>query len=126
LGPIQLFELASQQARWLTVRQATVAENISNANTPGFSARDVPAFEDVLDNMQLGMATTGPGHVGVDTLEDSTNSLKNTTPWEVTESGNSVSIEQEMIKAAEVQRKYSMNTAIVKAFNQMVTMSLKG
>ena len=49
-----------------------------------------------------------------------------TTPWEVTYSGNSVSLEQEMLSANEVNRNYSLNMAIVKGFNQMLSMSVKG
>ena len=45
MGPVQLFELASQQAHWLSARQVAVAENIANANTPGYKAADVPPFE---------------------------------------------------------------------------------
>jgi Flagella basal body rod protein len=45
MGPIHLFDLASQQARWLSARQIAVAENIGNANTPGYKAKDVPPFE---------------------------------------------------------------------------------
>ena len=44
MGPVQLFELASQQAHWLSARQVAVAENIANANTPGYKAADVPPF----------------------------------------------------------------------------------
>ena len=34
MQPIQLFDLASRQAEWLTIRQQVVAGNIANANTP--------------------------------------------------------------------------------------------
>ena len=48
MQPIQLFELTSKQAHWLTVRQTVVAGNIANANTPGYATREVAAFEAVL------------------------------------------------------------------------------
>ncbi len=35
--------------RWLVVRQSTVAQNIANANTPGYKAVDVEPFEAALD-----------------------------------------------------------------------------
>jgi flagellar basal-body rod protein FlgB len=49
MQPIQLFELASKQSHWLTVRQSVVAGNIANANTPGYATREVAAFEAVID-----------------------------------------------------------------------------
>jgi hypothetical protein len=38
---IHLFELASRQAEWLSVRQAAVSGHVATANAPGFKARDV-------------------------------------------------------------------------------------
>jgi flagellar basal-body rod protein FlgB len=40
-------------------------------------------------------------------------------------SGNSVSLEQEMLKAGDINRDYSLNTAIVKSFHRMFMTSLK-
>jgi flagellar basal-body rod protein FlgB len=45
MSVIHLFDLASQQARWLSARHIAVASNIANANTPGYKAADVPPFE---------------------------------------------------------------------------------
>lgn len=56
MEPIQLFELASRQAQWLSVRQNVVAGNIANANTPHYKARDVQPFESVLQNTGVQMA----------------------------------------------------------------------
>ncbi len=57
---IHLFDLASRQAEWLSVRQAAVSGNVANANTPAFKARDVEPFKDVLEQTQLTMAATDP------------------------------------------------------------------
>ena len=46
-------------------------------------------------------------------------------PWEITHSGNSVSLEQELIKAGEVNRAYRLNTSVVKAFHRMLLASAK-
>lgn len=63
MQPIQLFDLASRQAEWLSVRQQVVAGNIANANTPKFHAKDVTPFEAVLNNQTVGMARTNPAHL---------------------------------------------------------------
>ena len=60
MGPIHLFNVTSRANHWLTVRQSTIAENVANANTPGFKAQDVKPFESVLENMTLAMAATRP------------------------------------------------------------------
>lgn len=125
MGPIQLFDLASQQTRWLTVRQAAVASNVSNANTPGYAAIDVTPFEDVFNDASIRMAATNPGHLGVDPLGAEQVAVKDAAAWETTHSGNSVSLENEMMKAGEVNRSFSLNSGIVKAFHQMLMASVK-
>lgn len=124
--PIYLFDLASQQARWLTVRQTVIAQNVANANTPGYTGMDIGEFEDVFDGAQLQLAATNPAHLGIDPLDPGSAAAKESEPWEVTNSGNSVSIEQELLKAGEINREYSENTSVVKAFNQMLSASVKG
>jgi flagellar basal-body rod protein FlgB len=124
--PIHLFDLASMQSRWLAVRQTTVAQNVANASTPGYTGLDVTPFADVYDQYQATMVATHPAHFGGDTMDMSSITGKNTNAWEIMHSGNSVSLEQEMLKANEVNRAYSMNTAIVKAFSQMMSASVKG
>jgi flagellar basal-body rod protein FlgB len=46
--------------------------------------------------------------------------------WDVTHSGNSVSMEQELIKAGEVNRSFALNAGILKAFHRMLLASAKG
>ena len=125
MEPIYLFDLASTQQNWLATRQAVVAQNIANANTPGYVAKEVAPFKAVYDQTQLELVSTSPGHMALDPLS-ADDATKDTSPWEVVPSGNSVSMEREMLKANEVSREYSMNTAIVKAFAQMYTVSVKG
>jgi flagellar basal-body rod protein FlgB len=124
LEPVYLFDLATAQQHWLAVRQATVAENVANANTPGYVGKDVAPFTDVLQQAQLQLSATEPGHISSDPLSTD-DAAKDGGAWEVVPSGNSVSMEHEMLKATSVGRDYSMNTAIVKAFSQMFTMSEK-
>jgi flagellar basal-body rod protein FlgB len=126
VGPIHLFDLASLQARWLAVRQATVSQNVANASTPGYAAQDVTPFSDVYDHFQMTLAATNAAHFREDGLDASGLTAKDEGAWEITHSGNSVSLEQEMLKANEVNRAYSMNTAISKAFGQMLNQSVKG
>jgi flagellar basal-body rod protein FlgB len=126
MGPVQLFDLASQQARWLSARQITAAANIANANTPGYKAIDVPPFEAVFNDTSLAPATTSPLHIGLEAMTPDSLAVKEEQPWEVTHSGNSVSLEQELLKSGEVASDYSLNRGIVRSFNQMLMTSLKG
>jgi flagellar basal-body rod protein FlgB len=119
VGPIYLFDVASRQAQWLSLRQATIAQNIANVNTPGYQTRDVEPFAETLDKTGLAMATTQPAHMEIQTGSVRTAEARPSQGWGVTQSGNSVSLEQELMKAGEVNRDYSLNTSIVKAFHRM-------
>ncbi|HWK15203.1 MAG TPA: flagellar basal body rod protein FlgB [Rhizobiaceae bacterium] len=125
MEPVNLFKLAAQQAQWLAVRQSAVAGNIANANTPGYLAQDVEPFESLVAGKREGLRATHPMHVtnasaaeayAVETVENGN---------AVMPSGNSVVLEQEMLKSGEVRRSYELNTAIVKSFHRMFMMTTR-
>lgn len=126
MGPIHLLDVASRQAQWLAVRQDVVARNVSNANTPGYTAMDVVPFESVFEMGDLGMATSNPRHMNSSSPDTERISVKESSAWDVVHSGNSVSLDQQLVAAADIHRSYSLNRSIVKAFDQMLLMSVKG
>lgn len=125
MGPLYLLDLASSQSRWLELRQSTIAANVANANTPGYKARDVEPFNKILDGMPVKLATTDPSHIQLSATETDTRATSKKDSWEVVHSGNSVSVEQEMVKAGDVNRDYSLNTAIMRSFQRMLLASAK-
>src|SRR5690606_13664657 len=62
---IGLFKLASRRLSSLATRHQVIAENVSNANTPGFVARDLKPFEAALEEAEVRLARTRPGHMSV-------------------------------------------------------------
>lgn len=126
MEPIHLFTLASRQADWLSMRQTAVAQNVANADTPKYRAVDVSPFSDVLDQTRLELAVTRNGHFDIKGIEIDATSVRKADAWEVTHSGNSVSLEQEMIKAGEIHTSFSLNRSVVGAFSRMLSSALKG
>ena len=102
-----------------------IAGNIANANTPGFRAQAVQPFAEVLDKTSLHMVSTDPSDLAASPAADQPIPVVDQVGWETTESGNTVSLEQELIKAGDVHRDFSLNTAIVKAFHGMLMASVK-
>lgn len=125
MQPVNLFDLASQQARWLSVRQTTIAGNVANANTPGFKATDVQPFEKVLQRTGVQMSATQPGHVLASASPAALSVRMDQEMTTMLPSKNSVSLEQEMLKAGEVGRAFELNTAIVKSFHRMFLMTAR-
>ena len=126
MEPVNLFDLAVQQSRWLAVRQSAVAGNVANANTPGYAAVDVEPFEKVLDKTAVALAATRPGHIRGASAEAGYAVREDARAPSLLPSENSVSLENEMLKAGEIRRQFELNTAIVKAFHRMLMMSSKG
>ena len=126
MGPVYLLDLASQQARWLSLRQTAIAGNVSNVATPGYRAVDVKPFEDVLARTGLDVAQTDPGHIRLDGAEARSRLVKERDSWETTLSGNSVNVEEQLMKAGEVSRNFALNTGVVRAFHRMMLAAVKG
>jgi flagellar basal-body rod protein FlgB len=122
MQPVSLFDLASQQARWLSVRQAAVAGNIANINTPGYRAVDVQPFGELVDGGGLTVASTQPGHISLGGAAGEFG-LEEQDALTFSPSGNSVTVEEELVKAGEVRKDLQLNTAIVKAFHRMIMMT---
>lgn len=124
---VNLFELASQQAKWATVRQRVIANNIANVNTNGFAPSDVAPFKEVLSKSAGGLKITSAHHIGGGMGQGEFNiSEREPTSDLVGESGSKVSIEDELIAAGEVRKAYELNTAIIKSFHRMILMTTRG
>ncbi|MBB3935577.1 flagellar basal body rod protein FlgB [Aureimonas phyllosphaerae] len=126
MSEFYLFGLSSRRAEWLSARQAVVAENVANANTPTYRAKDVTPFSEVLETTALQMSGSNPSHLVASAGRDFGIDEAAQKPWDVTHSGNSVSLEQEMLKAGEVSRDFALSTSVAKSFHRMFMTTLKG
>ena len=125
MGPVHLFEFASRQAEWLASRQAVIAGNVAHADTPNYKAKDVVPFERILDRTQMAMGATHASHLQGGASATAEVEVKRDRAWEVSHSGNSVRLEQELIKSGAVSRDMSLNTSIVQTFHRMLLTSLR-
>lgn len=125
MQPVNLFDLAAQQARWLSVRQTAVAGNIANINTPGYKAVEVEPFESVLDNTTVAIRKTDPDHITTGSTRGFQALTRQDTDPALMPSENTVVLETELVKAGEVRRSFELNTAIVKAFHRMFMMTAR-
>jgi flagellar basal-body rod protein FlgB len=118
MQPLQLFDMAFRRNEWLAQRQALISANVANANTPGYKAKDIESFEDIMRN-SMPMTVTDPKHMAVGGAAGAPRDV-NADEAEVLESGNNVRLEEEFLKSNDVARSYSMNTQIVKTFSRML------
>lgn len=95
---LEIFALANARAQHAAARQAVVAQNIANADTPGFRAQDVTGFMDTWRRLQSGQTGDGGASVPLRLVDAGTPAAPN---------GNTVSLELEMLRGIEAQRAHS-------------------
>ncbi len=122
---MDIFALASTHHSWGLARQTAIASNIANANTPRYRAVDVAPFSAELGNEQATITRTHIRHLNPNGTSQSQPTAQPEEPWEISHSGNSVSLEQELIKSGEVHREMSLNHAIVKSFHRLMLTGLR-
>ncbi|MPL60956.1 hypothetical protein SDC9_06521 [bioreactor metagenome] len=123
---IQLLQMAQSMARQAAFRQNAVAQNVANADTPGYRALDVPSFaETYQDERTTPMRATRAGHLGA---ANKVNVAMAPDPDAAAMSpdGNSVSLEDEMVKSAEVQRSHNLALAVYRSSLDILRTSLGG
>ena len=120
-----LFQLASQHGAWLAARQAATANNIANADTPGYKSMDVTPFQAVFDQTSLQVATTQPGHMMPSSAEEGRFEPVRTAADDASLSGNDVSLETELAKAGGIGRMQALDTGLTRIFQRMILSSLK-
>ncbi|WP_038034909.1 flagellar basal body protein [Thermopetrobacter sp. TC1] len=123
---MDLFALASQKNAWLSARLGVIAANVANAATPGYRAREVVPFRVVLENEGLQMARTHAAHFNLLGAEGPARpETREIVDARKSHSGNTVALEDELMKGAESVRAYRLNTSLVRTFHRMVLQALK-
>lgn len=120
---LNVFKLAFAMAQHAGKRQAVVAQNMANADTPGYRARDIESFQSAFRGTEGGeMRASRAGHF---------NAPANGGVWREFQTqdatdpnGNSVSVEQEMMKGVEVKREHDRALAIYRASLSVLRTSL--
>ncbi len=119
---LELTRMAQALAAQSGARMAVIAENVANADTPGYKAKDIPAFADVYAAEGLEMRATRAGHL------DAPSPVMTQIPDKVrgheSPNGNSVSLEAEMVKSVEARQSHEMALAIYRATSDVVRASL--
>jgi len=125
VSDLYVLELATNATEWLSRRQSIIAGNVANASTPGYRAKDLPEFAPILDKASVTMAATNPAHMGLSGVSASSGRTINAASPEETISGNTVDVENEMMKLGETARAHTFDLNIKRSLNQMLLSVLK-
>lgn len=121
---IGLFDLAEQRLAWVNRRQAVLAENIANVNTPGFKAHDLQPFASALANADVvEPVQTQPNHLPGTASTDAPDEVADRTQAQSPD-GNAVSMDQQLVKLADTETSHELVTAIYKKYLGLFSMAL--
>ncbi len=118
----------AKRLSWLGQRQQVLANNVANADTPGYRARDLKAlsFKKVLggEGAKLGMAATNAAHLAGRSGKSAPNLVEKVDSHEIVISGNSVSLEEEMMKVSKTMMDYQLTTNLYSKHIKMIKTAL--
>lgn len=98
----------ADRMRWLQNRTRVLSDNIANSDTPRFQPRDLAPQ---VDMTKLGPVATHAAHIAAGTA-GADNATRNAQKLDTRPSGNSVNLEDEMLKLSDTQLEYQMLTTL--------------
>ncbi|GER08592.1 flagellar basal body rod protein FlgB [Iodidimonas muriae] len=123
LDGIEVVTLSKMRLSYLEERHQLVAQNVANADTPGFKMQDLKPFDAVIDRnfgRHMAAVRTDPGHLMPVSGEQKFATDRRADGWERAPSGNSVLLEQEMMKATEISGAYEMTNLVLGKTSEMM------
>lgn len=120
---IETLRMASALTAHASERQKLIAQNVANADTPGFRARDLGRFAETYNSdAATHMRSTRPGHATG--LGWGGNAGAKDAGGEPAPNGNTVSVEEEMIRTAQARREFDIAISVTRSSLSMIRTSL--
>jgi flagellar basal-body rod protein FlgB len=123
-----LFDLLTQKMSYLNQKQAVLAENVANADTPNYKQLDVKAFSfsDALKQANVGMTVTDPRHIVPASMAgvNAQTSISKESDTSIT--GNSVDVEAQMMEVSKTSSDYQTVTALYHKMVGLMNIAIKG
>lgn len=121
--PSDPLALAGQRLNWLEQRQKVLAQNIANANSPGYQPRDLQPFEELVQRAgaTAPLARTDARHIPARTEMQGRPDRKVT---ERSPDGNAVSLEEQALKVAATDQAHALAVNLHRRWTAMFQSAL--
>lgn len=121
---IGLFDLAAQRLAWNGRRQALLAQNIANVNTPGFKPHDLQPFaQSLARSSNAGLARTQANHLSSSGGGEPRQDIS-ARPSARAPDGNAVALDEQLVKVADTETTQALVTTIYKKYLTLFGMAL--
>lgn len=130
---LSVFQRLNARMRWLTKRQAVLAQNVANVDTPGYRSRDVkpPTFDEAMarsapsSKARPPSAPVQPAHVKITPRLAPEGTKEFRQRQEATISGNTVDLEHELKKSADAALEYQTMSQLYRKHMEMLRMAVQ-
>lgn len=123
-----LFRMMNERMSYLSERQKVLAQNVANADTPNYQARDlkkVNFFDEVRrTSRKLQPEATQGAHLAGTQRAEAWGVQRDRRPYEVTPDKNGVVLEEQMMKIANNQADYQLSTTVYRKYLDMMKSTL--
>lgn len=120
---LEVLRMAGSLAAHAADRQALVARNVANADTPGYRARDLESFAAVYRTGDSDLRRTREGHIRSGG-QDAPAARVLDAGGPASPNGNTVSLEEEMIRSVEVKRGHDVALAVYRSSLDLLRASI--
>lgn len=127
---LDVLSLAQGLSRHATARQAVLAENIANADTPRYKAKDMQSFAEIAGGIggvgdpSPPMKATRPGHIGAAGVQRTPRIMESAPLGAEAPNGNTVSLEDQLAKSTDVQHQFNMALGVYRKALDILSLSL--
>lgn len=127
IDKITLSDMAMAKLDWAAKRARVLAQNVANADTPGYKARDLDkfTFKDALKAVApVAVARTNPQHLKGTIPEQSRFTIRKVKTSEESPDGNNVVLEEQMQKISDAKGAYSTAVTLMAAEDRLMKLAL--
>lgn len=109
---LDIMRMAQAYATHAATRQQAIAQNVANADTPGYRSRDAISFRDFWRETEDG------------TIGRRRTQAEDAHPATVSPDGNTVSVEYEMMRAVEARQQHELALGVYSMSRDLIRASI--
>lgn len=132
-GKLQLFDMMKTKLDWLAQRQRILAQNVANADTPDYEARDLKSldFSQIVRkhrkqaSSDISLKVTSGSHLG-GKANGTFRQQNSKQQFDITPIGNSVTLEEQMFQQSQTAEQYKLTTTLYSKYTGLMKTAVRG
>lgn len=128
LAETSLGIMMREKMDWLGQRQRVLSQNIANVDTPKYRSKELAPIDFARalrrETRQLPLNMTNRSHIRSPHADNSFRQTRVREPYEVAPDGNTVVMEEQMMKVNDTASEYQLMSSIYKKYRSMYRIAL--